>query len=433
MPAGVQVEQRESLFLLLHPHAPRWAIVNRTGLEVARQVDGQRSIPQIAGSLARRYGQDTALVEPQVRACLAELHRAGFLSGVSAPPAPEKRLWRLHLYLTEDCNLACRHCGVVDGSRPGGELNSRAVRRLIDQAVATGVDGIAFSGGEPLLRADCLDLLGYAARRVKTLLSTNGTLLDEASAAALVALGVVVQVSLDGATAAVHDALRGSGAFERAWRGIEHLQRAGIGERLALNVTLLRPNLPQVAEIVALAARRGVAGVRFAPVQRLGRAATRWPELAPGAGDYAPVYRLLYRTLDAGKVTVGKGLPGLEMEPLEGQPWCRLGHLLLVDSRGDIYPCSLLTAPQFRLGNVAHTPLAEALGSDRLRGLAALCAGRKDEIDDCRACAWRHFCQASCPGSVWLEQGTFYAADALCDLRRELYRDLIFEGVDLID
>ena len=71
-------------------------------------------------------------------------------------------------------------------------------------------------------------------------------------------------MSLDGATAEVHDAIRGSGAFERAWQAIDRLQRAGMSVRLSLNVTLMRANIGQVREIVALAADRGIAGALYA-------------------------------------------------------------------------------------------------------------------------------------------------------------------------
>ena len=53
-------------------------------------------------------------------------------------------------------------------------------------------------------------------------------------------------------------------------------------------------------------------------------------------------------------------------------------------------------------------------------------ARRRDEIEDCRACAWRHFCQGNCAGSVLLARGDWHATDGLCDLRRELFRELVF-------
>ena len=414
-------------------------MVNTTGLEVVHLCDGRRTIPQIVAAAAQRWKQDSTLVRRDVEASLKSLRRAGFLNDPLVPSLPAERAgvgtpggraWRLHVYLTERCNLRCRHCAVVNGSRPADKLNGETVRRLIDQAAESSADGIAFSGGEPLLRDDLLDLLEYAAGRVKTLLSTNGTLLDGSTAAALAEMGVIVQISLDGATAEVHDAIRGEGTFERAWRGIEALQRCGLGERLALNVTLMRNNVRQVPGILALAAERGVASVRFNALQRMGRAAELWSELAPSPEEYAEAYRFLYQRRSNNDVAVSPGLQGLELEPPKEGMWCGLGRMLLVDSQGDIYPCAMLTATDFRLGNVSTTLLVDALASEQLEKLIELCQRRKDEIETCQKCAWRHFCQGSCPASVWLQHGTFFAPDEFCGLRRELYQDLIFDQVE---
>lgn len=433
IPAGVYHEQRGKQVLLVHPHAPHWTILNRTGWEVAGRCDGEHTPQDIAGQVAQRWGIALETALPDVESCLDGLRRAGFLDGLASdpPPAEPPALpWRLHLYLTGQCNLACRHCAVTNGSPRGAGLGHNAVVDLIDQAVAAGVEAIAFGGGEPALRPDLLDLLTYSAVRVKTLLATNATLLDEQMAAALAAAGVIVQVSLDGPDPEAHDAIRGRGAFERAWRGIRALQAAGAGERLALNVTLLRTNLGRAADIIALAAENGVPGVRFSSLARLGRAARDWDALAPTVDDYARAYPALYRLADEAGIEVSPGLLGLELEPPARGSWCGLGRTLLVDERGDIFPCGLLEAPQFCLGNVAETRLVDALHAARLQELIAIQEQRADRIPECQACPWRHFCQAGCPANVLLLQGDWYQTDGLCEVRRALFADLLFQKAE---
>jgi mycofactocin biosynthetic radical S-adenosylmethionine protein MftC len=440
IPPGLQVERHDSLYLLLHPNAPRWTAVNSTGLAVARLCDGRHTRDEIASAAAGQWGQPVEAVRPDVEACLADLARAGFLeSAQPAVPAPAvaggtetqpRRGWRLHFYTTGQCNLRCRHCAVMNGAAPPDRLGTAAALDLIDQAAAAGAEGVAFGGGEPLLRPDLAELVGRAAGRMQTIVATNGTLVDDAVAAALAAAGSIVQVSLDGPTAAEHDAVRGRGAFERAWRGIERLQQAGVTDhRLALNVTLMRPNVEKAPEIVALARERGVPGVRFIPVQRMGRAAEGWAELVPTRDQYAAAYRYLYGYRAPDGPVVGPLFLGLELDPPAEGMWCGLGRMLVVDAAGDIYPCGLFMAPQFRLGNAAETPLAEALASEKLGELIAQVARRRDEVEDCRACAWRHFCQGGCAASVLLERGTWNTTDGACDLRRELFRELVFGQV----
>lgn len=430
---GTHYQNGNGDYLLLHPDSPRWVVLNTTGFEVARLCTGKHTQSQIVAILARKWNQNLETIKPDVETCLQSLHNSGFLfdSHSSLPQQKSPGMhhpWRLHVYLTEHCNLRCRHCGVVNAKdkSTSQHLVSATIRRLIDQAIEAGVDGIAFSGGEPLLRDGLADLLKYAAHRVKTLLSTNATLLDETLATQLAEMGVIVQISLDGATSAHHDWIRGKGAFERTWKAIGALQKSGLGDRLALNVTLMKPNVKNIPDILELAVEKNIPGLRFTALQPMGRALEMWSVLAPTPEQYADVYRFLYQ-FASDRLAVSPGLLGLELEPPEYGMWCGLGRQLLVDSKGDIYPCPLLASSQFCLGNVTHTPLAEALSSKKLNELVALCLARKDEIEACQGCAWRYFCQASCPASIWLKKGTWYATDEFCDLRRELFRDLIFD------
>jgi radical SAM protein with 4Fe4S-binding SPASM domain len=87
----------------------------------------------------------------------------------------------------------------------------------------------------------------------------------------------------------------------------------------------------------------------------------------------------------------------------------------------------LFTGPTYRLGNVKEMSLRQVLDSARLKQLWETCLARKTRIPECQACHWRNFCQGSCPGSVLLERGTLWDTDGLCELRRQLYRDTIFD------
>jgi radical SAM protein with 4Fe4S-binding SPASM domain len=435
LPTGWMHEARGQLHILLHPHRPRWVAVNNLGWKVAQLCDGWRTVRDVAAAIADQYGQEAEAVHQDVGAYLIQLRQAGLLEDTHQTPAPcgDPALAHLHLYLTDNCNLRCVHCAVTDGARHTDRLSTRQVFQLIDELVASGVRSIALTGGELLLRPDALRIATYAAGKLHTMISTNGTLVTDQTAQTLAELGVPVQVSLDGATAATHDRIRGPGAFERAWRGIDLLLQSGIRDRLALCMTLMQWNLHEVPALLDLAEARGVAGVRVLPVQRLGRAAERWSELGVTTADYARVYDYLYREVPRSnrKVTVQATLLGFAPDAAESEPWCGLGRTLAVGADGDIYPCSMLMTREFRLGNVEDTGLEEAMRSPRLRRLCEDCAARKTTIEACQTCTWRNFCQAGCPASVLAEKGTFWATDDLCEVRRRLYRETVFELADL--
>jgi len=149
--------------------------------------------------------------------------------------------------MTRRCNLKCIHCysSSADIDYPD-ELTTAEGKKLIDDLAAFGSPVILFSGGEPLMRADLLELARYATQRgMRAVISTNGTLIDKETATRLKEIGLsYVGVSLDGLEK-THDRFRGAkGAFERAVEGIRNCRDAGI--KVGLRFTVNRHNVADV-------------------------------------------------------------------------------------------------------------------------------------------------------------------------------------------
>ena len=132
--------------------------------------------------------------------------------------------------ITKACNLKCVHCyarAVEQKSK--GELTHEQGLRLIDDLAEFGSPVILFSGGEPLMRPDLVDLAHYAVSKgMRAVISTNGTLITPQKAAELKKVGLsYVGVSLDGMEE-VNDRFRGKkGAFKEAMAGIRNCQAVG--------------------------------------------------------------------------------------------------------------------------------------------------------------------------------------------------------------
>ena len=423
------VEQHGTFCVLVHPERPLWMVTTRSGLEVARLCDGKRSVQEIAAIVASRYGRALSLALSDVSAYLEQLERSGLLSDREVEVSGPSRIERLHINVTDRCNLRCIHCAVTDGCSDFDGLTTHRILRLMDELAESGGGTVALSGGEPMLREDCLKLIEYGAGRVNLNLATNGTLIDEEIARRLADLPVNVQISMDAASAERHDAVRGDGAFDRTLRGIGLLVRFGAQERVALCATLMKPMMDEVPRILELALECGVPSVRFIPVQKMGRAAVRWTKLRPSAEEYAAAYRYLYFDLPERfrEVRIRSGFQGFELHRSEGDEGCRIGHLLAVDSDGGLYPCPLLMRPEFRIGQVTEMSLEDAARSPVLTELGEACASRWRSIEACQGCTWRTLCQAGCPGSIFLEKGSFWRTDDLCALRKDLYRRTLLD------
>jgi SynChlorMet cassette radical SAM/SPASM protein ScmF len=190
-------------------------------------------------------------------------------------------LHTLLVYITNRCNLRCRHCYIdpvfsVPGSDPN-EVSCQKLKDAVDQALELGLAAVRITGGEPFMRPDLLDLVRHIdSRNVRVILETNGTLISDAEAAALGGLKRSdgwVSVSLDGATAAVHDAIRGvRGCFDLALRGMDHLVRHKVAPQVI--ATLMELNRDEMEDIVRLSAERGARSFKLNALNRTGRGKT---------------------------------------------------------------------------------------------------------------------------------------------------------------
>ena len=255
--------------------------------------------------------------------------------------------------LTYACNLACVHCLSSSGRRDPRELSTAQCEAVIDELQRMQVFYVNIGGGEPTVRPDFWHLLDYAVgHQVGVKFSTNGIRITPERAARLAATDYVdVQVSLDGATAGVNDAIRGSGSFATATQALENLAAAGFRDA-KISVVITRHNVGQLDEFAALADLYG-ATLRLTRLRPSGRGADVWHELHPTAEDQRTLHGWL---LHAGKrvltgdsffhlAALGESLPGLNL--------CGAGRVVcLIDPVGDVYACPFAIHDAFLAGNV---------------------------------------------------------------------------------
>ena len=173
---------------------------------------------------------------------------------------------------TKACNLKCIHCYAHSdcGCAPD-ELSFEEGKALIDDLAAFGSPVILFSGGEPLCRKDMPDLAEYAVSKgMRAVISTNGTLITDAVAQRLKAIGLsYVGVSLDGLRE-VNDKFRGvDGAFDKALEGIRACKRAGI--KVGLRYTITKHNVDDLPGIFDLLETEDIPRVCFYHLVYTGR------------------------------------------------------------------------------------------------------------------------------------------------------------------
>jgi mycofactocin radical SAM maturase len=255
--------------------------------------------------------------------------------------------------LTYACNLSCVHCLSSSGRRDPRELSTAECRAVIDELERMQVFYVNIGGGEPTVRPDFWELVDYAtAHHVGVKFSTNGVKITPERADQLAASDYVdVQISLDGATAQVNDAVRGPGSYATALRAMENLAAAGF-RGFKISVVVTRQNVGQLDEFKAIADRFG-AQLRLTRLRPSGRGADVWDELHPTAAQQRQLYDWLVARGE--QVLTGDSFFHLAAygDPLPGLNLCGAGRVVcLIDPVGDVYACPFAIHDSFLAGSV---------------------------------------------------------------------------------
>lgn len=296
--------------------------------------------------------------------------------------------------LTYACNLACVHCLSSSGRRDPRELTTQECKRVIDELERMQVFYVNIGGGEPTVRKDFWELVDYAtAHHVGVKFSTNGSRITPQRATELAASDYVdVQISLDGATAEVNDAVRGPGSYATAITAMERLAAAGM-RGFKLSVVVTRQNVSQLDAFEALADRFG-AQLRITRLRPSGRGADVWDELHPTAAQQRELHAWLAargETVLTGDsffhlAPLGGGLPGLNL--------CGAGRVVcLIDPVGDVYACPFAIHDEFLAGNVREPRGFAGVwrDSELFRGLREPQTGGA-----CGSCSFFDSCRGGC-------------------------------------
>jgi 12,18-didecarboxysiroheme deacetylase len=160
---------------------------------------------------------------------------------------------------TQTCNLKCVHCYAgSENKRYEGEMSTEDAKKMIDDLAAFGAPVLLFSGGEPTVRPDLLELMHYAkSKGMRVVISTNGTLITAERAKEFAEVGLsYVGVSLDGGRE-THDKFRGmEGSFDKAIEGIKNSKAAGI--KVGLRMTVNKRNYQDIDEIFEIMDREDI-------------------------------------------------------------------------------------------------------------------------------------------------------------------------------
>lgn len=362
--------------------------------------------------------------------------------GSGAPRSAAERKPVVVWNVSRTCNLKCLHCYSDSEARAyPGELTHEQGRALLEDLAAFGVPAVLLSGGEPLARRDLLELATYArSLGLKITLSTNGTLIDRATAERIHEIGFTyVGISLDG-IGETNDHFRGvSGAFERAVRGIRNCK--AVGQKVGLRLTLTPHNVRDLEAIFDFIEAEGIQRACFYHLVSAGRGRTT-EDLDHAASRHA-VETIFRRTRDL----VARGdareiltvdnhadAPFLYLTLLGEEPeaaarayqamaWNGGGAyssgvgIADVDTQGNVHPDQFWQSAV--LGNVKERRFSE-IWADPNNDLLAALRNRIPHLKGrCASCRYLPLCGGNFRVRALAATGDMWAADPACYLTDE--------------
>lgn len=382
-----------------------------------KKLGGRAAAEQFVQKMLQKYEKQMELLPKPVSSVSGQ---TSFLKQLAFRQSPwpyyeqrEESPYEIFLTLTKLCNHRCNYCFQGEKHGQKEEISTETWKDVLYQASEMGIQGVTFSGGEPLLHPGFFELLEYAnSLGMFIKVNTNGTLCTEKTAKRLKECGVgFVQVSLPTLDAASYDSITSSqGELPAMIEGIYNLKKQGLFVRAKMVLTPM--NCKDAEEVMDFCFDAGIEHLH------LGVFVLTWDGmqyLLPAENDLVKIHEIAQRkqALFGDKIIIG----GPHLGALHWKDeTCiiRCGGMkdtITILADGTITYCEpMVDLGYMKFGNAKTDKLADIWNSplpDEANGL-------KDPCATCAACEFYQVCGGGCPMFSALQTGTPQGVDPRC-------------------
>ena len=316
---------------------------------------------------------------------------------------------------TNACNMYCAHCYRDAGCKAEDELNTAEAKKLLDEIAKAGFKIMIFSGGEPLMRPDILELVAHATSLgLRSVFGTNGTLITLEMAQKLKAAGAMgMGISLDSLDREKHNTFR---KFPQAWEGavagMRNCRQAGLA--FQIHTTVMDWNEHEIEAITDFAVAEGAVAHHFFFLVPTGRAQTIEAESLRARSYEDVLTRIMHKQQQV----------DIELKPTCAPQFMRIAKQMgiktrfrrgclagtsycIISPRGQVQPCAYLNMP---LGDVRETPFDEIWKNNPiLQELRTL-----DYKGGCGSCEYKGSCGGCRARAAYYHEGDYMAEEPWC-------------------
>lgn len=317
--------------------------------------------------------------------------------------------------VTNACNMFCDHCYREAGCKAEEELSTEEAKTLLEQIARAGFKIMIFSGGEPLIRPDILELVSYATSLgLRSVFGTNGTLITLEMAQKLKDAGAMgMGISLDSMDKKKHNEFRKfDGAWEGAVQGMRNCRAVGLP--FQIHTTVMDWNNHELEAITDFAVAEGAVAHHFFFLVPTGRAKTIEAESLRAEQYEETLTRIMKKQTEV----------NIELKPTCAPQFMRIAAQMgvktrfrrgclagtaycIISPRGKVQPCAYLN---MELGDVRETPFDEIWKNNEvLNTLRTL-----EYKGGCGECEFKRACGGCRARAAYYHEGDYMAEEPWC-------------------
>lgn len=178
-----------------------------------------------------------------------------------------------YIHATNQCNYSCIYCYSDSGNKTEGELSGEEIIELVSSLMDHEIGKIVFTGGEPFLREDLIEILSeikkFNYRYIPICVNSNGSLIDAQMARNVVGIIDEIRISIDGIRE-FNDIIRSVGTYHEAIRAFE--ARIKVGFEPIAAITISEKNYSSVPLLIEELCNIDVKRIKLSPLRSIGRA-----------------------------------------------------------------------------------------------------------------------------------------------------------------